>query len=349
MIRMQRSIVAVTGGTGYIASWIVKDLLKAGHEVRMTVRDKKRVESYQHLLAIEKKLQGSLSIYEADLLIEGSFDELVDGCDYVMHTASPFFLDGAGDPQKHLVDPAVKGTINVLNAVNKATSVQRVVLTSSLAAIYGDNKDLQTNHVQTITEKMWNTSSSLEHGAYSYSKTQAELAAWTICEAQERWDMVTIHPGFVLGPSLTRRNDSTSINTMLRILKGDLAIGAPDLRFVFSDVRDVAEGHLKAAFTPEAHGRYIIANAKGGLLTIGRIIASVYGPTYKVPKRLLPNWLVWLIAPMIGFTRLYTKNNIGYPLAADHTRSVKELKMSYRSLKVTVIDHVRQLRHDRLI
>jgi len=343
------NIVVVTGGTGYVASWIVKDLLDAGHTLRITVRDKKKIEKYQHLLDVEKESKGVLEVYQADLLKEGSFDEAVNGADYVMHTASPFFLDGDGDPQKNLVDPAVNGTKNLLSSVNKFDSVRRVVLTSSVAAIYGDNIDLQNQKVKSLNESIWNTTSSLDHGAYNYSKTQAEKAAWAMCEAQSRWSLVTIHPGFVLGPSMTKRIDSTSINTMLRILHGDLAMGAPDLQYVYSDVRDVSKGHLLAAFTEAAQGRYIIANENGGLIDIGRIIKGAYGNTYKVPKRLLPNWLIWLVAPIIGFTRDYTKLNLGYPITVDHSKSVNELGMTYHSLKETILDHVAQLTKDDLI
>lgn len=344
-----KKIIVVTGGTGYIASWIVKDLLDQGQIVRMTVRNKAKVEKYQHLLDIEKKSDGKLEIFEAELLKEGSFDEVIDGADYVMHTASPFFLDGAGDPQKNLVDPAVDGTKNVLSSVNKNPSVQRVVLTSSLAAIYGDNIDMQTEGAKALDESMWNTTGSLAHGAYSYSKTQAEKAAWAMCKVQDRWSLVTIHPGFVLGPSTTKRVDSTSIDTMLRILRGELAMGSPNLQFIFSDVRDVSKGHIQAAFTPEAKGRYIIANEHGGLIDVGKKIKAAYGRKYKVPNRLLPNWLVWLIAPMIGFTRIYTKKNLGFPIAADHTKSMTELGMVYHTLKETVVDHVAQLERDDLI
>jgi len=346
---MDKSIITVTGGTGYIASWIVNDLLRMGHEVRITVRDKSKVDKYQHLLEIDKEAKGTLVVYEADLLAQGSFDEAVKGATYVMHTASPFILDDKDNPQKNLVDPAVNGTKNVLGAVNKSGSVKRVVLTSSLAAIYGDNRDMADQGIEKLDESNWNTTSTINNGAYSYSKTEAEKAAWAMMKEQNQWDLVTIHPGFVLGPSLTQRIDSTSINTILRILHGEISIGSPDLAFIFSDVRDISKGHILAAFTPKAKGRYIIAGENGNLLTLGKIIDKAFPGAYKVPKRLVPKWLVWLIAPTIGFTRLYVKNNIGYPIAADNAKSVKELGMVYHKLEETVIDHVEQLKKDQLI
>lgn len=346
---MDKTIITVTGATGYIASWIVRDLLQEGHEVRITVRDKSNTAKYQHLLDIAKTTSGSLNIYEADLMKEGSFDAAISGAVYVMHTASPFVLNDKDDPQKNLVDPAVKGTKTVLDSVNKSKSVKRVVLTSSLAAIYGDNIDLINKGTKVLDETIWNTSSSLHNGAYSYSKTEAEKAGWAMMKAQDSWDLVTIHPGFVLGPSLTKRKDSTSINTLLRVLTGELRTGVPDLGFIFSDVRDISKGHLKAAFTEDANGRYIIANEAGNLLDIARIISDTFGDKYRVPKRMIPKWLIWLISPTLGLTRKYVTNNIGYEISADHSRSLADLDMTYHSLKETIIDHVSQLEADKLI
>lgn len=346
---MTKSVFTVTGGTGYVASWIVRDLLQEGHTVRITVRNKSDIDKYQHLLDIEKDTKGELSVFEADLLSSGSFEEVVAGSEYVMHTASPFFLDDGGDPQRNLVDPAVKGTTNVLEAVNKSSSVKRVILTSSVAAIYGDSREMTDRGITALDETLWNESSSLKRNAYSFSKTEAEKAAWSIAGKQDKWDLVTIHPGFVLGPSLTKRKDSTSISTLLRILQGEFKSGAPDLGFVFSDVRDISKGHISAAFTVKAKGRYIVANESGNLLTIGKIIDDAHSGAYKVPKSLVPKWLVWLIAPTIGLNRQYVKDNVGYPIKADNSRSIKDLKIEYTPLKNTILDHVEQLKSDDLI
>ncbi len=266
-----------------------------------------------------------------------------------MHTASPFILDDNGDVEASLIRPAVGGTRNVLESVNKSGSVKRVVLTSSMAAIYGDNMDMKKQGLDILDETIWNTTSSARHGAYSYSKTMAEKAGWEMAEEATDWDLVTIHPGFVMGPSLTKRVDSTSIKTLLRILRGELSSGSPDLPFIFSDVRDVAKGHVLAAFTQEAKGRYIIANEAGGLINIGEIIGEAMPNKYKVPKRVVPKWVVVLVAPMLGLTRAYVKNNVGYPLRASNKKSIDELKINYHTLNETVIDHVRQLEEDKLI
>lgn len=84
---------------------------------------------------------GSIKFFAADLLKEGSFDEACKGCAVIFHTASPFALS-VKDPQKDLVDPAVKGTENVLTSASKTPSVTRVVVTSSVVAMYNHASDL---------------------------------------------------------------------------------------------------------------------------------------------------------------------------------------------------------------
>ncbi|MDF1618484.1 NAD-dependent epimerase/dehydratase family protein [Petrocella sp. FN5] len=346
---MEKVIVVVTGGTGYIASWVVRDLLKEGHEVRTTVRNMKDEEKYLHLLNLEKKYDGTLKIYEADLVKSGSFDQAIEGADYVIHTASPFSVDRSLDPKKDLLEPAVKGTVNVLEGVNRSKSVKRVVLTSSLAAIYGDNRDMRDFGIDAFDETMWNTTSSLKNNPYSYSKTMAEKKAWEMAEQQNEWDLITIHPGFVFGPSLSKRVDATSVDTLRRLLGGEFRTGVPHLEYVFSDIRDIATGHIRAAFTEEAKGRYIIANENGSFIKMAKIIKHYYGKRYKMPVGKVPKFIVWVIAPMMGLSRQYIKNNVGYKLKADNSRSIIELKMSYRSLETTLIDHIEQLRKDDLI
>ena len=124
-------VVAVTGVSGYIGSEVVKQLLEKGYTVRGTVRSKSNTSKVQHLLTLSDALPGQLELFEADLLKDGDFDNVVRGADFVLHTASPFFTE-TSDPQKDLVDPAVNGTTNVLNAAGKA-GIKRVVVTSSVA------------------------------------------------------------------------------------------------------------------------------------------------------------------------------------------------------------------------
>ena len=135
--------VMVTGATGYIAGWIVKNLLENGFKVNAAVRDINNIDKKSHLDAIAKKSNGEIKYFESDLLDNGSYSEAMFDCQLVIHTASPFLLDSK-DAQKQIIDPAFEGTKNVLQSVNEAKSVKRVVLTSSVAAIYGDAIEGQT-------------------------------------------------------------------------------------------------------------------------------------------------------------------------------------------------------------
>jgi dihydroflavonol-4-reductase len=153
------------------------------------------------LNALNDKASGILRYFETDLLDEGSYAKAMQDCEVVFHTASPFTRD-VEDPQKDLIDPAQLGTRNVLEQANTTGSVKRVVVTSSCAAIYGDNADLNEVESDRFAEADWNSSSSLEHQPYSYSKTLAEREAWKIAEAQDRWRLVVVNPSLVVGPGI---------------------------------------------------------------------------------------------------------------------------------------------------
>ena len=250
--------VMITGATGYVAGWIVKKLLDEGLTVHAPVRDPENAQRIQHLIKIAEDAPGKIEFYKADLLDEGSYAEAMTGCQIVFHTASPFKIDVA-DPQKELIDPAQLGTRNVLEEVNRTPSVERVVLTSSCAAIYGDNADLKDTPNGIFTEEIWNTSSSLDHQPYAYSKTLAEKEAWKLNEKQTRWDLVTINPSLVIGPGINPYTTSESFKIIKQFGDGSAKAGAPFIGFGVVDVRDLAEAHFKAAFIPEAKGRYIIS------------------------------------------------------------------------------------------
>ncbi|WP_211318830.1 SDR family oxidoreductase [Nocardioides silvaticus] len=336
--------VLVTGATGYIASWIVRYLLEDGHVVRGTVRDPDKPTGLEHLHALAAEHEGRLTLHRADLLDEGAYAEAMAGCELVIHTASPFLLGKVRDPERQLVKPALEGTRNVLGSVDATPSVKRVVLTSSVVAIQGDNVDMVGRGP--FTEADWNTTSSLDHQPYPYSKTVAEQAAWEICRAQDRWDLVTIHPGLVLGPALTTASKSGSMTTMKAFIDGSLAGGAPDLRFGLVDVRDVARAHLLAGFTPEAHDRYITSAGSTSMLGIGRILRKRFGHSYPFPVLKMPKPLFKLVAPVAGYTREFVEKNVGYPLEFDNSRSVRELGLTYRAMEDTIADQFQQMIDD---
>lgn len=336
--------VMVTGATGYVAGKLIEKLLEAGLTVHAAVRDPENREKLKYLNAAAEKTSGQIRYFKSDLLEPGSYAEGMAGCSVVFHTASPFSIS-VNDPQKELIDPAKLGTRNVLEEVNRTPSVNRVVLTSSCAAIYGDNKDLEDTPDGVFSEEIWNTSSSLAHNPYSYSKTLAEKEARQINKAQDRWDLVTINPSLVVGPGLNPFATSESFNIMRQLGDGTLKDGIPDLGFGIVDVREVAQAHFNAAFTPEAGGRYILNGHNSSFPEMARVLTEKYGSNYPIPKRTLPKWLVWLIGPVLdkSLTRKYIARNVNYPWRGDNSRSVKELGIQYRPLKQSLEEFFQQM------
>ena len=334
--------VMVTGATGYVAGWIVKKLLEEGMTVHAPVRDPESKEKLQYLNAIAEQSPGNVTYFKADLLAEGSYDEAMQGCELVFHTASPF-INAVKDPQKDLVDPAVKGTRNVLESANRTKSVQRVVLTSSCAAIIGDAKDCDDYPSGVATEKNWNTTSSLDHQAYSYSKTLAEQEAWKIAKVQSRWDLVVVNPSLVLGPGINPKGTSESFNLVRQLGDGSMKSGVPDFSIGAVDVRDLAEAHFRAGYTPEAEGRHIISAANTSLIELSAILYKKYGKTYPFPQKVLPKFLVWLMAPLAGFKRKMISRNVGYRWQVDNSKSQKALGLTYRPLETSIVDFFQQM------
>ena len=327
--------ILVTGATGYVAGYVVKKLLEEGLTVHAPVRNPDKKEKVKHLDELAAKSSGEIKYFKADLLKEGSYLEAMEGCELVIHTASPF-IASAKNPQKDLVEPALKGTENVLNSVNKVESVKRVVLTSSCVAMYGDAKDTLSYPNQTMREDIWNTTSSVKQSPYNYSKTVAEKKAWEIVEAQNRWDLVVINPSFVLGPSLNPNATSESLSIIKQMGDGTMKMGVADINMGCVDVRDVAEAHYRAAFTPEAKGRHITSAENLSFLELAQMIGKNYGDKYPIPKGKMPKWLIWLMAPMAGITRQFVRDNVGYPWKADNSKIKKELGMEFRSIDTPV-------------
>lgn len=335
--------VLVTGASGYVAGWIVKRLLEEGVTVHAAVRDPQDLKKLAHLNELAAVSPGTIRYFKADLLEDGSYAQAMQGCAIVFHTASPFKLD-VSDPQRELVEPAKLGTRNVLETANKTESVQRVVLTSSCAAIYGDCADIENTPGHVFTEDVWNTSSSLEHVPYAYSKTVAEHEAWAIAGRQSRWDLVVINPSLVLGPGLNAQSTSESFNLVRQLGNGKMKAGAPDVGFGAVDVRDVAAAHVHAAYLPDAKGRHIVSGHNTSLPGIAATLLPKYA-AYPIPRRTLPKWLVWLAAPLAdkSTTRKFVARNVGYAWRADNSKSIRELRILYRPLQVTMQDMFQQM------
>jgi len=335
--------VLVTGATGYVAGWLVKELLEAGVTVHAAVRDPAAANKLAHLTAIADEAPGEIRFFQADLLQPGSYEQAMQGCSVVFHTASPFTVT-VRDPQRELIDPAVQGTRNVLKTAAATSSVKRVVVTSSCAAIYTDAIDCRNAPGGVLTEDIWNTTASLAYQPYSYSKTLAEKEAWRIADGQDRFRLVTVNPSLVIGPALARKPTSESFNIVRQMGDGTMKQGAPKLGIGVVDVRDLAKAHVAAGFLKHVEGRHIISGHNTNLLELGKALIEKYGDRYPVPRKSLPKWVVWTVGPIVsGIPRKFVKNNVDVKWRADNSKSKRALGVTYRPYKESMEDMFAQM------
>jgi dihydroflavonol-4-reductase len=329
--------VCVTGATGFVASWLVAELLATGRHVRGTVRARARASHLSGLAG-----SAALELHEADLQTVGAFDAPVLGCHTVFHTASPYVVDVA-DPQRDLVAPAVEGTLNVLRACRKAPSVRRVVLTSSMAAVTDE-----PDGTRVLTGDDWNTRSSLERNPYYFSKVQAERAAWDFMSRERPvFDLVVLNPFVTMGPAL-----GPGLNTSNQILV-DLVTGVYpaiiSLNWGIVDVRDLAHAHVRAAEVPSAAGRYLCAQPAVSMRTVvGWMREAGFGKGTRLPSRGLDHkvgdWLVWLDSlrrPKGAGS--YLRTHIGRTPRYDTRRTREELALELRPTRQTILDTMADL------
>lgn len=336
---MNEKTVLVTGGTGYLGSWVIKSFMDKGWNVKTTVRQSIAPEYRKVLDEISKDSGKDIEVFTADLLQPHSFDSAMQGVDVLVHTASPFMAFGTKDPKQELLDPAVMGTENVLTSASSA-NVKRVVLTSSVAAMYGDGKEISD---KILDESYWNNVSSLSYRPYEYSKTMAEKTAWEYAKSLTL-DLVTINPGFILGPALTMRKDSSSISIMNDFVTGKYKTGIPNTWIGIVDVRDVALAHVLAAENNQIKGRNIICANTISFLEMADAIRKHIGNGEPVPKSTVPKWLFWLLSPLFGIERAYVSGNIGFQFSISNQKSLKDFSLQYRDWEETVVEHYLQLK-----
>jgi dihydroflavonol-4-reductase len=290
MAQDQPQTVLVTGGSGFLGGWCVIELLRRGHTVRTTVRDLAREPQVRAAVGSEVDPGDRLSVFAADLMSDDGWAEAIEGCDYVLHVASPFPPAQPKDPDE-LIVPAREGTLRVLRAGLDA-GVKRVVVTSSVAAIrLGEGAEARA-----LDERDWTDPDSPGLTPYVRSKTIAEQAAWDLVRERGEEDrLAVVNPAAIIGPVL---NDdlSYSVQSVQRLLNG--TPGAPKLGFALVDVRDVADLEIRAMTTPEAGGeRFIAATEFMWMAEIGAVLRERLGEAAsKVPTRTLPNVLVRAMA-----------------------------------------------------
>lgn len=330
--------VCVTGASGFIAAHIVKQLLEQGYRVKATVRG--TADKYPYLTSLDGAAD-RLSFHQANLLEPGAFDDVVSDCDYVLHTASPYIVN-VKDSQKELVDPAVNGTLNVLKACANTDSVKRIVITSSLAAITDE-----PHSDKVFSESDWNEKSDLKRNPYFYSKVCAEKAAWNYLEEHKEtcgFDIVTINPFMVIGPSL-----GPSLNESNKVIRDMMSGQYPclmKLNWGIVDVRDVANSHILAMNTKDASGRYLIVNENWKMSEMVNYLRNDLGySAYKLPKVNLATPFGTKIMHLLSYTQpsgnaTYIRSHVGQEMRFNNSKAIDELGIKYIAIKESVKEAV---------
>ncbi|KAI5330997.1 hypothetical protein L3X38_021123 [Prunus dulcis] len=284
---ISKKTACVIGGTGFVASLLVKLLLEKGYAVKTTVRDPDNQKKISHLTALQDL--GELEILPADLTDEGSFDAPIAGCDLVFHVATPVNF-ASEDPENDMIKPAVQGVLNVLKACVKAKTVKRVVLTSSAAAVSINTLNgtgLVTDENDWSDVEFLSTAKPPTWG-YPASKTLAEKTAWKFAE-ENNIDLITVIPSLMAGSSLTPDVPS-SIGLAMSLITGNDFLINHALKGMqllsgsisITHVEDVCRAHIFLAEKESASGRYICCAVNTSVPELAKFLNERY-PEYKVP------------------------------------------------------------------
>jgi dihydroflavonol-4-reductase len=247
--------VLVTGISGYVGLHVAAELLKNGYSVRGSVRNLSKTAELTKAIQKEVEPNGNLEYCELNLLNDEGWKEAMQGCDYVLHIASPYVAAEPKD-ENELIKPAIEGTQRALTFAKNA-GVKRVVLTSSIVAMFGDaNKSLN------IKQDTWTNTNAKNMSAYVKSKTLAEKNAWNFIETQKgdnKLELVVINPGPIWGPTLSDTLAGESMNIVKNMITGKMPMLAK-VATNMSDVRDIASIHVKALENEKANGqRFVVA------------------------------------------------------------------------------------------
>jgi dihydroflavonol-4-reductase len=327
--------VLVTGGSGYLGGWCVVELLRRGYRVRTTVRNPAREREVRAAVGSQTDAHHDLSVHVADLMSDEHWQPVIAGCDYVLHVASPLPASQPKDPDE-LIVPAREGTLRVLQAALDA-GVERVVLTSSVAAIRGGNEGERM-----LDETVWSNLDEPGLTPYVQSKTIAERAAWELADEREMRERVAaVNPGVIIGP-LLGEDRSTSLQTIERLLNGMPAM--PRLGFSFVDVRDVVDLEIRAMTAAEGGGQRFIAVTKFlWMAEVAEVLRERLGPAgSKVPTRVAPDLLVRAMALFDGAIRSF-RGSLGKRTDYDASKARERLGWSPRPIEDSIADTAESL------
>jgi dihydroflavonol-4-reductase len=323
--------VLVTGGTGYIAGELIDQLLVEGWTVRATVRRKASGEA--KLRARWPDAGEQLAVFEAELMDDAGWAEANAGCTHVAHVASPISVT-APMHEDEMIVPAREGTLRALRFARDA-GVTRFVQTSSMAAVaYG--RDAK---VYTVSEADWTNVDHPDVYPYIKSKTIAERAArdWVAAEGGAL-EFVSVNPSMVLGP-VHDADFSPSVEAVKQLLSGAIPM-APDIGFAVVDTRDCADLHVRCLETPGLAGERFLASGRFlKMIEVARILRENLPPgqTRKVPTRVMPDWMVSVLALVNPGVRSI-KAEVGKSRNVDVSHAKERLGWETRPAEQSIVD-----------
>ena len=334
---MKKSKVLVTGVAGYIGQHCALELLKKGFNVIGSLRNISKAHEVETAIKQHIEIKDNLEFCQLDLLIDNGWEEAINGCDFVLHVASPYVSYQPKD-ENELIKPAVEGTSRVLKFAKKF-GVKRVVVTSSVVAMLGD-----ANASIDINSKSWTNINAKNVSAYVKSKTMAEKLAWDFVTNQHTnppLELVVINPGPVFGPTLTGNLNGASMSMYKDLISGKMPM-LPQSSINMSDVRDVAEIHVKALENKQAVGkRFIVTTEKPYSFQEMAKILKLEGYN-KVSTAVAPNFFLRFmsnfsndIKGMLPF--------IGFIYNADVSETIKVFNWKPIDLKKTVLDTAKSI------
>ena len=334
---MKKSKVLVTGVAGYIGQHCALELLKKGFNVIGSLRNISKAHEVETAIKQHIEIKDNLEFCQLDLLIDNGWEEAMNGCGFVLHVASPYVSYQPKD-ENELIKPAVEGTSRVLKFAKKF-GVKRVVVTSSVVAMLGD-----ANASIDINSKSWTNINAKNVSAYVKSKTMAEKLAWDFVTNQHTnppLELVVINPGPVFGPTLTGNLNGASMSMYKDLISGKMPM-LPQSSINMSDVRDVAEIHVKALENKQAVGkRFIVTTEKPYSFQEMAKILKLEGYN-KVSTAVAPNFFLRFmsnfsndIKGMLPF--------IGFIYSADVSETIKVFNWKPIDLKKTVLDTAKSI------
>jgi dihydroflavonol-4-reductase len=285
--------IFISGGSGYLGLHCIKLAIENGYRVKTSVRDEsKKVEALNSIKEYLKTPE-DLEFCILDLLKDKGWEESMIGCDFLIHTASPFPFKQPKNEQD-LIKPAMEGTLRALNAAKKA-NINRVIITSSVASIaFGHNK----KNITVSHEDWTNTNSPQGVDAYMKSKTFAEKAAWDFVNKEENSSMklTTIHPSGIFGAPIGNNISGTSMNFIEQFITGKIP-ACPNLKFGNIHVKDVAKIHIESLSNSKSENKRIICSHSEPIemFEVAKFLRNIGFD--KAPSKKLPDFVV----KMIGF------------------------------------------------